>query len=345
VLSRPVTVAAVQSEPVWLDMEATTDKIVDIVGEAADHGAELVSFPETFLPGYPWHIWLDAPAANMAMVPSYTLNSPTADGPQLQRIAAAAKDKEIAVSLGYSERDRGSLYMGQAIIDAAGKRVLTRRKLKPTHVERTVFGEGDGSDLAVVDLEYATVGALCCWEHLQPLSKYAMYSLGEDIHVAAWPAFSLYEGAAHALGGEVNNAASMIYAVEGQTFVVAPCSIIGPSAQKLFCDTPAKAEMLRPGGGRARIYGPDGSSLAQPLAEDAEGILYAVCDPALQAIAKAAADPTGHYSRPDVTRLLLDRTPRSAAVDAQGKGRPRPGAETFATSAPVTSASVEEVPA
>ncbi len=324
-LSRPVTVAAVQAEPVWFDMEATTDKIVDIIAESAGNGAEIVAFPETFLPGYPWQIWLDSPAASMAFVPRYTLNSPAADGPELARIAQAARGHEIAVGLGYSERDRGSLYMGQAIIDARGERVLTRRKLKPTHVERTVFGEGDGSDLTVADLGYAMVGALCCWEHLQPLSKYAMYSLGEDIHVASWPAFSLYVGQAHALGAEVNTSASRIYAVEGQSFVVAPCTVIGPSARAIFCDTPAKEEMLGLGGGCARIFGPDGSSLAAPLAEDAEGILYAVCEPALQMVAKSVADPTGHYSRPDVTRLLLDRGQRSAAVDAQGRGRPRPG--------------------
>ncbi len=341
-LSRAVTVAAVQAEPVWLDMEATTDKVVDLVAEAAGHGAELVAFPETFVPGYPMHIWLDSPAATMPMVPRYTENSPAADGPQLARIAAAAKRHGIAVGLGYSERDRGSLYMGQAVIDATGKRVLTRRKLKPTHVERTVFGEGDGSDLAVVDLGWATVGALCCWEHLQPLSKYAMYSLGEDVHVAAWPSFSMYEGVANALGGEVNNAASMVYAVEGQSFVLAPSTVVGPSGQALFCDTPAKEALLPLGGGRSRIFGPDGSSLAQTLAEDAEGILYAVCEPALQMIAKSAADPTGHYSRPDVTRLVLDRTPRSAAVDAQGRGRPRPGSSPEAPDATEPEAAEEQ---
>ncbi len=343
-LTRSVTVAAVQAEPVWFDMEATTDKVVDLVGEAARGGAELVAFPETFLPGYPWHIWLDSPAAGMAHVPAYHANSPTVDGPQLARVAAAARRHEVTVVLGYSERDGGSLYMGQAIFDPSGERVLTRRKLKPTHVERTVFGEGDGSDLAVADLGYGKVGALCCWEHLQPLSKYAMYSLGEDIHVAAWPAFSLYRGAANALGAEVNNAASLMYAVEGQVFVVAPCSVVGPSGRALFCDTPVKEQLLLAGGGFARIYGPEGSSLAEPLKEDEEGILHATCEPALQAIAKSAADPTGHYSRPDVTRLLLDRRPRSVTVDGEGRGRPRPGGP-VETPDPISAPSVEEVPA
>lgn len=317
-LERAVKVAAIQAEPVWLDMDKTIDKAISLVAESALNGAELVAFPETFVPGYPWQIWLDSPAAGMAHVPGYWSNSPTVDGPQLAKLGAAAKQHNIAVVLGYSERDSGSIYMSQATFDADGVLRKNRRKLKPTHVERSVFGEGDGSDLDVVDMGYGKVGALCCWEHLQPLSKYAMYSMGEDIHCAAWPSFSLYRGAAYALGPEVNNAASMLYAVEGGCFVVAPCAVVGEAGRKLFCDTPVKEQLLGLGGGFARIYGPEGTQLAEPLAEDEEGILYAVCDPALQAIAKSAADPVGHYSRPDVTRLLLDRTPRHPAVVVEG---------------------------
>ena len=103
-------------------------------------------------------------------------------------------------SFGYSEKAGGSLYIAQALIDDQGNTVQTRRKLKPTHVERTVFGEGDGSDLTVCETAIGNIGSLCCWEHLQPLSKYAMYSQNEQIHCAAWPSFSLYRGGAYALG-------------------------------------------------------------------------------------------------------------------------------------------------
>ena len=314
-LNRPVKVAAVQAEPVWGDIDGGIDKCVSLIDEAAGNDAELVAFPETFVPGYPWQIWLDSPAMNMGFVPGYIMNSPTVSGPQMQRIADAAKRNNIAVLLGYSESDGGSLYMAQALYNPDGTLANNRRKLKPTHVERTVFGEGDGSDLNVTAMPYGNVGALCCWEHLQPLSKYAMYSMNEDIHCASWPSFSLYKGAANALGAEVNNAASLMYAVEGSNFVVAPCAVVGQSGHDFFCDTEPKKQMLQQGGGFARIYGPDGSSLAEPLAEDVEGILYAVCDPALQMISKSVADPAGHYSRPDVTSLLLNRTPQRPVTE------------------------------
>lgn len=303
--------AVIQAEPVWLDADATIDKSIALIEEAARSGAELIAFPETFIPGYPWWLWLDSPAAGFAYFGRYHANSLTLDGPRFQRLLDAARDHSIAVVAGYSERSGGSLYMGQAVISAEGELVGARRKLKPTHVERTVFGEGDGSDLAVHDTALGRVGALCCWEHLQPLTKYAMFSQHEQVHVAAWPSFSVYKGAAYALGPEVNTAASQLYAAEGQVFVLAPCAIVGDAALDLFCgDDPVKRQLLQRGGGFARIYGPDGRPLAEPLPEDTEGILYADIDLSAIAIAKAAADPVGHYSRPDVTRLLLNNTPR-----------------------------------
>ena len=145
--------------------------------------------------------------------------------------------------------------------DDKGNVVQTRRKLKPTHVERTVFGEGDGSHLAVMETEIGNIGSLCCWEHLQPLTKYAMYSQNEQIHVAAWPSFSLYRGAAYALGPELNNAASQMYAAEGQCFVLAPSALVSKEMHALLCTDELKRQLLLTGGGFTRIYAPDGSPL------------------------------------------------------------------------------------
>jgi aliphatic nitrilase len=338
-----VRVACVQAEPVWLDAEATVDKTIALVAEAAANGAQLVAFPETWVPGYPWWIWTGSPAWGMRFVPRYHTNSLAVGEPLFNKVVAAAGEHGVHVVLGYSERAGGSLYMGQAVISSEGRLLGTRRKLKPTHVERSVFGEGDGSDLAVHDTPLGTVGALCCWEHLQPLSKYAMYSMGEQIHVAAWPSFSVYRGAAYALGPQVNTAASQMYAVEGQCFVVAPCAVVGDSGLELFCDTPEKQGLLLKGGGFARIFGPDGQPLAEPLPEDAEGILYADCDFTAIAIAKSAADPAGHYSRPDVTRLLLNREPRQPVVDTAAP-QPQPAVHTTAPEATDAAPAADPVP-
>ena len=307
--------AAVQAAPVFLDLDASVDKAIRLIAEAAANGAKLIAFPETFLPGYPFFIWLDSPAWGMQFIQRYHDNSLVYGSAQADRLAKAAKDNAIVVVMGHSEKQGGSLYMGQWIIGADGETIAQRRKLKPTHVERTVFGEGDGSDLAVHDTPLGRVGALCCWEHLQPLSKYAMYAQNEQVHIAAWPSFSLYRGGAYALGPEVNNAASRIYAVEGSCFVVAPCAVVSKEMVAMMCgDDPAKRQMLLEGGGFTTIYAPDGQLMHQPLPESTEGIVYADLDLGMISLAKAAADPAGHYARPDVTRLLLDRTPGDRVV-------------------------------
>ncbi|MGE0802312.1 MAG: carbon-nitrogen hydrolase family protein [Lautropia sp.] len=307
--------AAVQAAPVFLDLDASIDKAIGLIAEAAGNGAELIAFPETWLPGYPFFIWLDSPAWGMQFIQRYHDNALIYGSPAAERIAQAARDHRIMIVMGHAEKAGGSLYMGQWIIDADGRTVATRRKLKPTHVERTVFGEGDGSDLAVHATRLGRVGALCCWEHLQPLSKYAMYAQDEQVHIAAWPSFSLYRGGAHALGPEVNNAASRIYAVEGQCFVIAPCATVsGEMIRQLCGDDPIKRQLLLEGGGFTTIYAPDGQLMHEPLPEGTEGIVYADLDLGMIALAKAAADPAGHYARPDVTRLLFDPTPGDRVV-------------------------------
>lgn len=314
--------AAVQAAPVFLDLDASVDKALELIAEAARGGAQIVAFPETWLPGYPWFVWLDSPAWGMQFIQRYHDNSLRYGSPQAERLAQAARRHGIMVVMGHSEKAGGSLYMGQWIIGADGETIARRRKLKPTHVERTIFGEGDGSDLAVHDTPLGRVGALCCWEHLQPLSKYAMYAQDEQLHVAAWPSFSLYRGGAHALGAEVNNAASRIYAVEGQCFVLAPCATVSREMVEMLCgDDAVKRQLLLEGGGFARIYAPDGQLLHEPLPEDQEGLVYADVDLGTISLAKAAADPAGHYARPDVTRLLFDPTPGDRVIHPQRQAR------------------------
>ncbi|MBU1293834.1 MAG: carbon-nitrogen hydrolase family protein [Gammaproteobacteria bacterium] len=303
-------VACVQAAPAFLDLERGIEKTIALMECASENGAKLIAFPETWLPGYPWFLWLDSPAANMPLVYRYHQESLVLGSEQAELISKAAARLGLYVVLGYSERDKGSLYIGQWLINDHGETIGVRRKLKATHVERTLFGESDGSSLTTYDTPLGTLGALCCWEHLQPLSKYALFAQHEEIHIGAWPSFSLYKGAANALGAEVNTAISRTYAVEGQCFVIAPCALVSQEMLDLLCTDEKKSALLDIGGGQARIYGPDGSDIASPLGENEEGLLYAELDPAALIFAKMAADPVGHYSRPDVTQLLLDRRSR-----------------------------------
>ncbi|MEV7135894.1 carbon-nitrogen hydrolase family protein [Arthrobacter sp. NPDC093128] len=320
--TKTFTAAAVQAEPVWLDLDGGVEKTIAFAAEAAGNGAEIIAFPETWIPGYPWWIWLDSVAWQSQFVVPYAQNSLELDSAHFERIRQAAAELKIAIALGYSERVGGSLYIGQALISSSGEVLKTRRKLKPTHVERSVFGDGDGSDIAVVDSEFGRLGALCCAEHIQPLTKYAMFSQHEQLHIAAWPSFSVYEGAAYLLGPEVNTAASQQYAVEGQVFVLAPTGLIGQSAHDLFADTDMKRDLLKLGGGHARIYGPDGRSLATPLAPTEEGILYADINYGEILAAKNAYDPVGHYSRPDVLQLLFNPTANPRVLRAAPEAEP-----------------------
>jgi aliphatic nitrilase len=314
--------AVVQAEPVWNDMAGGVDKAIALAAEAARNGADVIAFPEVWIPGYPWFLWLDSVAWQSRYVLPYAQNSLEPGNALFARIEQAARDSGIAISLGFSERDHGSLYIAQAFIGKDGITQTIRRKLKPTHVERTLFGEGDGSDIQVIDTEFGRFGALNCWEHLQPLVKYAMYSQGQQLHVAAWPSFSIFEGAVYALGPEVNVGAARQYAVEGQTFVLSPTAIVGEAGQALVADTDQKKQLLAVGGGHARIFGPDGRDLAEPIPPTQEGLLYADIDYSAILAAKNAADPVGHYSRPDVFRLYFDRSRKARVV-----GRPLPPAE------------------
>ncbi len=163
-----------------------------------------------------------------------------------------------------------------------------------------------------------------------------MYAQNEQIHIGAWPSFSLYRGAANALGAEVNNAASQIYAVEGGCFVVAPCATVSKEMHAMLCTDDLQRQLLLEGGGFARIYGPDGAPLGTSLGEKEEGLVIADIDLGTISLAKTAADPAGHYARPDVTRLLLNQTPGDRVVSQVPAGMAAAAAnEASAEPAPV----------
>lgn len=306
--------AVVQAAPVFMDLDGCVEKAIILIEKAAHEGARIVAFSECWFPGYPWWTWLSATAHNVKYFQQYHENSLVAGSDAFNRLAEAAKVNEIFVSAGASERDHGSLYIAQFLYSDKGELIQARRKLKPTHMERTIYGDGDGSDFGVFETDLGCIGQLCCWEHLQPLSKYAMFSMHEQVHIAAWPSFSCYPQA-YSLGPQANGAASQVYALEGQCYVLAPCGVVSQEMYDVLVENEEQAALISVGGGWAQIYAPDGSPMCDPLPEAEEGLLFAEIDLGAIAVAKSFADPVGHYSRPDVTRLLLNRSPQPRVED------------------------------
>ncbi|PFG16666.1 aliphatic nitrilase/cyanide hydratase [Propionicimonas paludicola] len=298
-----IRVAAVQAEPAWFDLAASTEKTIALIAQAAAGGVALVAFPETWLPGYPGFMWFQNVPEQLPMIAHYRANSAEVGGPEIAAIRAAAAEHQIMVVLGFSERDHGSLYMAQLIIGNDGEILLHRRKLKPTHVERALFGESDGSGLQVIETALGRLGALNCWEHMQPLVKFAMYAQHEQLHVAGWPGLADDgEALLPQLSGGACLALSRSYALEGSCFVIVPKML-----------QPGEADRDPGHGLSAVVFGPDGETVSEAVDPRVEGIVYADLDLAGVALAKAFADPVGHYSRPDLFTVSIDRTARRVA--------------------------------
>lgn len=223
-------------------------------------------------------------------------------------ICEAAAEHNIAVCLGFSENDQNSLYIAQAIISATGELEMTRRKLKPTHMERTVFGDATGNSLKnVVDVEgVGRVGCLACWEHAQPLLKYHTALLRENIHVAAWPPVAAHQPGPGlwSMSREGCRNLSQTFAIESQSFVLHTTSILSSAGIERMGTSGGL--MGVPGGGSSAIFGPDGRKLSEDIPETEEGILYADLDFDEILRAKSFIDICGHYSRPDLLWLGVD---------------------------------------
>ncbi len=295
--------AAVQAAPVFLDREATVDKGCRLILEAARHGARLVVFPETWVPGYP--VWTNATArwnyapAKKAFSRLYQ-NSVDVPGPVTDALGAAAREAGAVVAMGVNERDGGTLYNTIVFIGSDGRLLGKHRKLVPTFHERMVWGQGDGSTLQVFPTELGRLGGLVCWEHWMPLARYALYSLGEQVHASLWPT-----------ANETFQVACRAMAFEGRLFVVVAGSYLTkamlPSDFELAQEMAPFPDVLIKGG--SAIIGPDAKYLVGPV-YDQETILYAKVDLGRIVEEKQALDVVGHYARPDVLRLVVNREPQ-----------------------------------
>jgi nitrilase len=300
-----VKVAAVQAGPIYLDLDQSLAKAIALIADAASLGAKLIVFPETWLPGYP--AWLDC-CRDIALwdyEPAKKVfarlmeNSVVVPGPITETLGDVAREHALVLNIGVNERvvagpGRGTLYNTMLTFGADGVLLNHHRKIMPTHTERMIWGQGDGSSLRAVETGAGRIGGLICWEHWMPLARQALHQSGEDIHAAAWPQVK-----------EMNLIASRHYAFEGRCFVVACGATVKaselPSELQLIDSLKQQPESLVLNGGSA-IIAPDGSLIAGPVFNE-EVILTADIDLSRIAEESLALDVTGHYSRPDIFEL------------------------------------------
>ncbi|KAI4171870.1 MAG: hypothetical protein LQ343_003947 [Gyalolechia ehrenbergii] len=306
-----IKVAVTNHEPAWLDLPAGVAKTIDLITEASSHGCKFIAFPETWLIGYPAWIWSRPVDSDLSV--KYVQNSLRVPSPEMDSLCAAAAEHDIAVSLGFSERCGDSVFIAQALIDATGKLRMNRRKMKPTHMERTIFGDASGDCLSdVVDVAgLGKVGALSCWEHIQPLLKFHQFSQGEQIHVAAWPALHDFEEGSPGFWSMSTDGClglSQTYAVESGAFVLSATTVISENGIEAM-GTKGSPIMGTPNQSSSAIIGPDGRILAGGAGKgkvENEQLLIADIDLIECTKAKTFADACGHYSRPDLLWLGCD---------------------------------------
>ncbi|MGB3591702.1 MAG: carbon-nitrogen hydrolase family protein [Nonlabens sp.] len=313
-MDKTIKVALGQIAPVWLNRAATIEKIKTTVNEAADRGAELVVFGEALLPGYPfWLALTDGAAWNKTIVKElhreYVLNAISIEHGDLDEITTIAKQRSIAIYLGIIERpsDRGghSIYASMVYINEQGVIRSVHRKLQPTYDERLTWSPGDGNGLVTHKLKDFTVSGLNCWENWMPLPRAAMYAQGTNLHVACWP------------GSDHNTRdITRFIAREGRCYVLSVSSLMMrndfPEETLHFQQLMERCPDVLTNGGSC-IAGPDGEWILPPVI-DKETVLYATLDLNRVLEERQNFDAVGHYSRPDVTHLKVNRT-RQTTVD------------------------------
>lgn len=297
-------VAAVQAAPVYQNRDATVEKSARLIEEGAKGGAKIVGFSEAFLSGFPRNSTFETPEITRRKYLNLFKNSIEIPSKATDVLCEVARQNEILVVMGLNEKERGrigTVYNTQLFIGSDGKILGKHRKLVPTFTE-LIYGSGDGSTLNTFETQYGKIGGLICGEHNNALEKFAMYAMGEVIHVASWPPFPTPKMQMH---GEYVKFASRQYALEGKSFVIAPTGFF---SQEMLDDiAPAYREELTVSAAPSLILGPQYGRIISEAPTDRELILYGEIDLEESIPVRLMHDITGHYNRFDVLSLNINR--------------------------------------